>query len=593
MQRLKSGLLFLAGLWFLIIGWGMTLTYSQDDTQEFAGARECLSCHRSLANAQQELAHARTLIDTASDNQEAILGDFESANDRLTLQLPSEDEARPMTASDIAYILGVGRNRQAYVVQTDADQYLVLPFQWNTTSGKWESLELAESFPDPAYDFTTQCAGCHTTNYRAETLTWGEAGVQCEACHGPAQDHVSLADDAGSVISDRELAEITGTVNFALDAQVCGQCHIRGSEPDGIHPFPIDYTPGDDLLSESIFIPVDSTDEAHFFPTGHAILPNMQLNEWLQSSHPQALITAQESDGFGAECLVCHSVAQERVDYLLDEEFVDPDEFDPLTTLDQFPFGVTCASCHNPHETENATFLREEPYPLCTSCHSNGENEAIHHPVQEIYEGLALIDAVEPIAGAHFTADEGPTCTTCHMQAIETKNGIRNSHTFHPVSPVEAKDIEDLQDACTVCHTDIEDADQMQNLIDSIQSNVTDRVSVVREGLADDAPQWVSMALDAIEGDGSLGIHNFAYTHALLRAAETELGIAESTVTEADVSQRIAEALPPIDTPEPEIQRQTPQVGGLTAPSVAILGIAGLIFIVAAYSFFIKGGRDE
>lgn len=571
---------------------------SQDDENDYVGTRECRSCHRSYTNDHEETVHFRTLIEVEEaleDDfalEDIVLASFEE--DSEDIRLTEYDEPRPFTVEDIVFTLGAGRHYQAYI--TDVDGVLrVLPAQWHIEEETWTLVDMGEDWLDPAYEFASQCAGCHTTNFNAEDLVWDEAGVQCEACHGPGLIHVEFADDAGSSISDDEYTDLSIAINFSLDSQVCGQCHIRGTHDATGLPFPVGYHPGMDLLDESVFTPVSSDDTEAWFTTVHARQPNMQFNEWLQSSHGNALESAQDADNFDASCLGCHSVAQRRVDYLINEDWVDEDEFDPLSTLDVHGFGITCASCHNPHEVNEADFLIDEPYALCINCHSNGEDtDGIHHPVQEVFEGLDLIEAIEPIEGIHFSSDEGPDCLTCHMQGIETKNGIRQSHTFHPISPAGAAEIDNLQDSCTSCHTDIENPEQMQQLIDSIQGNVTDRINVAQQAISDDTPQWVAQAIMVIEGDGSRGIHNFGYTNAMLKAVEFELGIVASTLSDADVAQLVADSLPePQVTETPLREPIVPPVGGLTGPSQGLLIIAGLIMLVAFYSFILRGGNDD
>lgn len=595
MQQKRTWWLWLLSLVCVLSGWQVGIAYTQDENLEYAGTHECRSCHRSYANDQEETIHFRTFIEVAeAEDDNVILADFDLEDDsRIT---PFDDETRLFTMDDVVFTLGAGRHYQAYVTEVDTDVYRVLPAQWNVADEIWIPLPLADEWTDTAYDFNSQCAGCHTTDFNAEELTWEETGVQCEACHGPGLNHVEFADDAGSSISDDEYADLSFAINFALDGQVCGQCHSRGMNEETALPIPVGYHPGMDLLDESVFTPVDISNENAWFATGHAKLPNMQFNEWAQSSHPMALVSAQESEDFDASCLTCHSVAQRRVDYLIDEDWVDEDDFDKLTVLEDHSFGITCVSCHNPHEIDNESFLiDEEPYALCISCHSNGEDrEGIHHPVQEMFEGLDLIENIEPIVGVHFDAEEGPTCVTCHMQNIETKNGIRSSHTFQPVSPEGASTIDNLQDACTTCHTDIEDPVQMQRLIDSIQANVVDRIAVLQENLTNESPEWTHSALSMIEGDGSRGIHNFAYTASMLSAIETEFGIVGASVSDSDVAQLVADSLPPIVVTETPLREPiVPPIGGLTAPSLFLLGLFSLIILVSAYTFFVRGGHDD
>jgi len=595
MQKPKYYFWILSLLW-IILGWQAAVVFAQDDVPEYAGSGECRDCHRSYASDHEETSHFRTLIEVAEaedDDAPAIIADFEAGEDARTTTFP-DGETRPFTMEDVIFTLAAGRNYQAYVAEVDEGAYRVLPAQWSVAEAAWVALPLEGDWLDsPAYDFNSQCAACHTTNFNTAELTWAEVGVQCETCHGPGETHVELADEAGR-LDEEEYAEVAGAINFALDSQVCGQCHVRGTDNTTDLPFPADFYPGMDLTEG--YAPSMPEDTALWHATGHASAPNMQFNEWLQSSHQDALNSAQESDYFDATCLECHSVAKQRADYLIDEGWVDEDEFDATSLLDVHGFGVTCASCHNPHEIENEVHLiAETPYELCADCHTNGEdNDGIHHPVLEIYEGRALVENIEPVAGAHFSAEDGPDCRTCHMHAVETKNGVRPSHTFAVVSPAGAADIESLQDACTTCHTDIESPAQMQELLDSIQTNVSDRLMVAQEAAGDAAPEWVSRSLAAVEGDGSLGVHNFGYTNALLGAVESELGIVGGTVSESDVAVQVADVLPDIEMPEAAPLESTAPTGrGITTPSWIILAISGFIILFAAYSFFVRGEQDD
>ena len=306
------------------------ISFGQDDENEYAGTRECRSCHRSYANDHEETIHARTLLEVSEiedDIEDVIPAIFaEDSEDIRTTTF--DEETRPFTLDDILYTLGAGRHYQAYI--TDVDGVLrVLPAQWDVTAEAWVVLELADDWSDTAYDFGSQCASCHSTNFNAEDFTWDETGVQCEACHGPGLLHVEIADDAGSSVSDDEYADLSSAINFGLSSETCGQCHVRGTNEATGLPYPVAYHPGMDLLGESVFTPVATEDAEAWFDTIHAQLPNMQFNEWLQSSHTTALTTAQDTEDFAASCIGCHSVAQQRVNYLIDEEWVDEDEFDP------------------------------------------------------------------------------------------------------------------------------------------------------------------------------------------------------------------------------------------------------------------------
>jgi hypothetical protein len=170
--------------------------------------------------------------------------------------------------------------------------------------------------------------------------------------------------------------------------------------------------------------------------------------------------------------------------------------------------------------------LEEAAYTLCVSCHTDSIDDGeLHHPVQAMYEGLPLIEGINGIQSAHFVDPNGPRCTTCHMPVVPVVDGTRISHAFSPIMPGAVLDVEGLTDTCSECHADDAEPVLLQQLIDDIQSNTRARLDTARAAVTADSPVWVTLALDFVEGDGSLGIHNYSYSDSILDAVFTELGL--------------------------------------------------------------------
>lgn len=491
---------------------------------KYIGARECRSCHRgSLYNAHQSSAHALTLQQGAA----AAVADF-TGDDVPLVQFPGESEARKLTPDDIAYTVGIGRNMQKYLYDLGDDQYAVLPAAWDVQTQTWKPYLADQPWPGPAFDWKTNCAGCHTTNLNIETGRWREDGVQCEACHGPGDAHFKAADDAGRRASEEEIMEIRATIFNTPDAQMCGQCHSIGVSASSGLPYPAGYIPGTPLTADFALTLPD--DEAHWWATGHAGHINMQFNEWNVSAHASALASLNEGE-YPADdsCLSCHSA-----DYAFRQRQIAVydagDRRDPApepATLETASFGVTCISCHAPH-TQGAAFQTggDDVYALCAACHSDTDNTFVHHPALEMFEGRQIVSNVEAVASSHFTEENGPRCVTCHMPQVPTADGLeRASHSLQPVLPGPAISIEGLEDSCLSCHKEQVDAVQMQKLIDDVQASTRARLDRAAAAVQDETPDWVRAALDFVAGDGSLGIHNYAYSDALLDAVEAELGL--------------------------------------------------------------------
>ena len=519
----------LVALGLALVLFSGTALQAQDATPEppsFEGARECQSCHRDVARAHEETPHALALQETDRD-KEPIVADFAVGEDLRTLTLPGEDAARAFTADDIAYALGSGLNAQAYL--TDVNGVLrVLPAQWNVGTGEWEAITLAESWEDPAYDFMQSCAGCHTTGLNVEEAEWEDDGVMCEACHGPAELHVEAAEDAGRRASDEELAAVRAAINPGIDPQICGSCHSRGAVADGAPAYSTTFLPGQTLSVEGSYVPFGPDDPIHFYATGQASMPNMQYNEWLSTTHASSLENLP--DDATDECLTCHSGEFAYNQALIaaheagDREGLAPEAL----TLAAAQFGVGCITCHDPHsEGDLPANLIAEPYALCTSCHTNRQSivEGVHHPVKEMYEGAPLVEGVLSIPSAHFTAEDGPDCQTCHMSQMPFDGGVRHSHSMTPILPGAAMNVEGLVDTCSKCHADESTPESLQAFIDDTQAGVRERIDAIRAALPPSPPDWAVIAIDFVEGDGSYGVHNYVYADAILDQLEESLGL--------------------------------------------------------------------
>ncbi|HLA44177.1 MAG TPA: cytochrome c3 family protein, partial [Aggregatilineales bacterium] len=509
------------GCMLLMIGFAANISFAQDDEAEYVGERECSSCHRDLGRSHETSAHVLTLQEA-----ENILADFAQGEDVRLVQFPGDSESRAFSADDVAYVVGSGRYVQRYLFEVDRDEYRVFPAEWNVEAQSWQPFVLADSWDDPAYNWNQNCAGCHTTGLNISRGSWEDDGVQCEACHGPGSIHVEEADDAGSSPSDREFEAIRESIVVNPDAQICGQCHSRGT--DGDYAFPTEYKPGQSLLDNYTLAVAD--DPVHWWDSSHAKQANMQFNEWFDSAHANALTTVQGSDAVADTCLTCHSTDYVHIQDLIAATEAGEREGDApeALTAETAQFGVTCIGCHPAHQSEEQPILVDEQYSLCINCHSNPEGE-MHHPVREIFEGLPIVDNVEPRPSEHFTTENGPDCIACHMLAVPINpSGERVTHSLQPVIPGATDEL--AIDSCTGCHTDLS-PDYLGDFIAGAQEKVTTRLENANTALAnvENPPEWVTTALTAVEGDGSGGVHNVAYTTALLDAVELELGLVQTT----------------------------------------------------------------
>ncbi|MBN1967517.1 MAG: hypothetical protein JW910_22875 [Anaerolineae bacterium] len=514
-----------------------------DGDAAYVGAQECRSCHQGLSRDHATSMHGLALIDTAA-NPEAVLADFAQGEGVRTVVLPGEATARPFMLADVAYTMGAGRYAQRFVAAADDGTYYVLPAQWNTQSNVWEPFTLAASWPDEAYAFGPNCARCHTVGLEVETFTWLDDGVQCEACHGPGSTHVDLAHASGIPPATADLAVIRDAIYISADPQVCGQCHSVGTDPHTGLPYPVGYAPGDDLLDPDVFVLAPPEDAAAWWPTGHARQVNMQFSEWLYSGHSVLPSYLAVEENASDACLRCHSADYRYVESILplfEDGTLDGQPPDAVTVATA-QFGVACTTCHSLHsDADFYVAVEDVNAELCVTCHSNPDTETIHHPAQEMLAGVTLIDDIEGVPSPHYTAEDGPDCQTCHMPEAATDEGLRTTHRLSPVLAASPSDDPTLSgvcvSCCTTCHTDVT-ADAMYEFVRDTRVQTQIRLDSINAELTDrpqsQTPDWVYDAVAFVEGDGSLGLHNHAYTEDLLDAVERALGLVSSGGEGAD-----------------------------------------------------------
>ncbi len=600
-------------IWGIMLG-GLSLVvmagsqiHAQDDGEsppKYAGSSECADCHRDLSRPYRESNHAKALQE-ADDEDTVVLADFSAGEEVRTVVFSVNGSPRPFTLEDVAWVMGAGRYRQAFVYQNE-DTYRVFPAVWNVTTQQWDAYVLGTGdwLTDPAYDWLENCAGCHTTGLDLEEREWEDDGVMCEACHGPGEAHIDAADEAGSRPTDEDIATIHAAIVVSPDPAICGRCHSQGMAADTIHPFSTTYLPGKDLLAD--FTLVDKEDADYWWTSNHARRNNMQFNEWRDSAHATALETMASSSQAQDACLQCHSA-----DYGFTQTLLVSYEAGDLTgvppempTLQSAQYGITCVTCHSFHvdaETPPPSALRDDAYALCVSCHTQTEvTESLHHPVQQMFEGVTVIPSVEGVPGSHFVAEDGPDCLNCHMTRLPIDGDFTlATHALKPLLP-DTESTAEVQNICANCHTDLTTNDQ-QYLVTDLQENVRGRLTLARTRLntlpvpaeGSDAKTLydeVILALDFVQNDGSLGMHNYDYASQLLDFVEFSL----STLSVPGSTGQPTEGPAPTATPLPSAVTviETPLAeasSGIRPTGVLILLIAAVMLIIGAVVLFRKG----
>jgi hypothetical protein len=337
-------------------------------------------------------------------------------------------------------------------------------------------------------------------------------GIQCENCHGPGSRHVGSGGDPL-------------LISISSGSGVCAQCH-------------------------------------------GALTHHSKNGQWNNSVH--AVVTP-EAAGSGREgCVGCHTGTG----------FMG--RIKGSTPLDTGYSPIGCQTCHEAHgETlpqGGAHFLRTVDLVtlkdgttvkgggtgmLCMNCHQSRQNAAVyaetaaasarfgphHSPQADMLAGVNGVTYGKSIpSSAHGLVVEN-TCVTCHMQEVEDASPAlthAGGHTFRVRAEGGATiAAEDLVGACQGCHgqrltalnfelLDYDNDGKVEGVQTEVQ-HLLDKLALLLPpaGTAKTSltinSSWTRPELKAaynwqfVMEDGSLGIHNMAYTVGLLKASIADL----------------------------------------------------------------------
>jgi hypothetical protein len=231
-------------------------------------------------------------------------------------------------------------------------------------------------------------------------------------------------------------------------------------------------------------------------------------------------------DATPPNCRTCHEVHESytTADYAL--SYADPVKLWINDVTVDVKAGNTCANCHQPRVPE--------PLPVV-----GGDSVSItspywgpHHGTQSsILWGTAGYEITGAVSypttpGARKHADIG--CTACHMSAMDEYGNFAGGHTFSMTYLSHGHEAENTG-ACTGCHSSLKSFDYNDvqtitaDLIDSLKTIMIDKEILTASGgintanklSSDDAGALLNYKM--VVEDKSMGVHNTAYSNALLK----------------------------------------------------------------------------
>jgi predicted CXXCH cytochrome family protein len=293
--------------------------------------QQCQACHTEQVKDWQG-SHHQLAMQAAT--AETTLGDFNNitfkAQNETTRFSRKGDEFWVNTPGidgrnadfKVAYTFGIAPLQQ-YLIEVGEGRLQALGVAWDTEQHRWFHLYPGQGvnfknplhWSKPSQNANFMCVECHTTgfkrNFDAASNTfnsqWNSLGVGCQACHGPASNHLQWAQNKDDLIHKGFAVDLKDN-NATVEIETCARCHARRA------PLGDGYTVGKRLMDD--YLPSTLTRELYAL------------------------------DG-----------------KIKDEVF----EHGSFLQSKMFDKGVRCSNCHNPHSTE----LKAPGNAVCLQCHNN------------------------------------------------------------------------------------------------------------------------------------------------------------------------------------------------------------------------------
>jgi len=437
-----------SSLWLLFALLGLPTLALAD---QWAGSGSCHGCHRENYASWHRTFH-RTMTQEATslsvqgrfDGQPVRAWGMEVRPQRRGEQFWFDyhriGEERPFARYRIERTVGSHRYQQYLTREEGGGTYFRLHLLWHNEDQRWAHMNAAFLGPDQQ-DFDANvsiwnhnCIFCHNTgpepgaiNYQElrqraaageDVRSWleleyessvAELGIACEACHGPAAEHV----ERQSNWFNRLRFTLTGAVDDSIVQpqrlepdranQVCGQCHGQRMpiHAEMLREFISDgppYRAGGQLFESVQLVWPETPDPI----TGHPG-PLFALRFWPDRT-PR--LTAYELQGLTLSR--CHEESD-----------------------------LTCMTCHTMHGGDRQGMIREDDRGnrACLGCHQD-------------------LVADVPAHTHHGADSEGSNCYSCHMPKLVY--GVMEIHRSHRIEIPDpaAHAAAGRPNACNLCHVD-------------------------------------------------------------------------------------------------------------------------------------------
>ncbi len=405
---------------------------------KYVGAKDCKTCHEKEFAEWKQSDHHKAMEPATADT---VLGDFNNVDFEHfkhrwrffkkgeQFWVNAEDENGQRQDYKIDYTFGFYPLQQ-YLIPFPGGRYQALQVCWDSRpkeegGQRWYHLYPDEEVPPSDilhwtrrhFNWNFMCADCHSTNLRKNfdvasdsyDTRWSEMNVSCEACHGPASEHLKWAAHQQTNASDTDAP--SAPLN---DDEVKNYLKSKGlvvslKEPqEGIWSINAESgqpqrTPA---LESNVQVETCARCHAHRRPLQSEFVAGQSFLD----SHSPSVMREQ----------LYHPDGQ-----INEEVYV----YGSFTQSKMYHAGVRCSDCHNPHTMK----LQAQGNALCVRCHlADKYNSPKHH--------------------FHQLDSAGARCVECHMPS-KTYMGVdaRRDHSIRIPRPDLTNKL-GSPNACNQCH---------------------------------------------------------------------------------------------------------------------------------------------
>lgn len=445
----------------------------------FASSKSCRNCHPGEFESWHRTWH-RTM--TQFPSPETVVGEFdgrelnhrnrryivERRGDEFWVRMPDPEWEQkkqqaggdldtigiddvPMVERQVLLLTGSHR-MQTYWVASEKDSILLqFPWFYHRADRRWIPAE--DTFLTPPgeprgfTEWNTNCIRCHTTNpvpgedrvaqhVRSRAT---ELGISCEACHGPAEEHIRVHSSPVGRYAERLAAMRTAGASQPDDrSDAVRPPHDEWHDPTIVNPVRLAHNRASEICGQchSVFaetFQASTMRDGYRYHAGDDVSFSRRM---VRFGRPDAAL-----------------VPEEREKYLwLDSSYSDyyfwrdgtpraaGDEFNSLLETPCYQRGtLACISCHSMHDAPPRQQVKAEMRgnQACIQCHTEFSDESVltahtHHPAGS--------------AGSH--------CYNCHMP--RTSYGLYSATRSHRIDvPTVAMSTKfGRPNACNLCHID-------------------------------------------------------------------------------------------------------------------------------------------